>query len=78
MNASKTRYRDLNEYLFENRKAVSKTELAKHLEVWPSKLTALLNPDEYRVSLDDELIARIANVLNQDEAFVRRLYKVAA
>ena len=72
------RYRDLNEYLYENRDEINKTELSKRLNVWPSKLTTLLKPDSYRVALDEALIERIAKVLNQDVAYVRRLYKVAA
>ena len=70
-------YRDLNHFLFENRR-VTKTSLAKLLQIWPSKLTTLLNPDSYRVSIDDLLTDRIAAVLNQPPDYVRRLYERAA
>ena len=72
------RYRDLNEYAFANRKTINKTALAKSLDVWPSKLTTLLNPDSYRVALDDQLVERIAELLNQTPDYVRKLYRVAA
>lgn len=72
------RYRDLNEFLFVNRETVNKTQLAKRLNVWPSKLTALLNPHSYRVNLDEVLEARIASVLNQSVEYVRKLYAEAA
>jgi hypothetical protein len=72
------RYRDLNEYLFVNRKSVNKTDLAKRLEIWPSKLTTLLNPESYRVALDEPLIQRIADVLGQDANYVRKFYEEAA
>jgi plasmid maintenance system antidote protein VapI len=74
----KTSYNDLNDYLFANRKEVSKKDLANRLRVWPSKLTGLLNPDSYRVAVDDELAARIAKLLNQPIEHVRNLYKRAA
>ena len=69
---------DLNEFLFANRKTVNKTELARQLNVWPSKLTTLLNPDSYRVAIDDDLAARIAKVLNQTTDYVRKFYAKAA
>jgi plasmid maintenance system antidote protein VapI len=72
------RYRDLNEYLFVNRKTVNKTDLARRLEVWPSKLTTLLNPESYRVALDEPLIQRIAEVLGQNADYVRKFYEKAA
>lgn len=76
--ATHERFTDLNEYLFVHRGQVKKTQLARDLGVWPSKLTALLNPDTYRVSLDDDLVTRIAALLNQSPEYVRRLYDRAA
>jgi plasmid maintenance system antidote protein VapI len=72
------RYQDLNEYLFANRKTVSKTDLANRLKIWPSKLTTLLNPESYRVALSEELIERVAEVLGQSVDYVRKFYKKAA
>lgn len=72
------RYSDLHEYLFLNRREVNKTELARSLGVWPSKLTTLLNPERYRVAIDEDLAQRIAALLNQTPEYVRRLYNEAA
>ena len=78
----KQSFRDLNELLYERQREgnpISKTELASSLGVWPSKLTTLLNPRSYRVSsLSDDLVSKIAKVLNQPPTYVRKLYAEAA
>src|SRR5437867_3868279 len=83
----KQSYRDLNELLYErqrNGSPLTKTELARELsrlsgmKIWPSKLTTLLNPGTYRVSLSDSLAKAIAEVLNQSTDYVQRYYERAA
>jgi hypothetical protein len=83
----KRTYRDLNELLYERKREgdpISKTELARLLSakagkvIWPSKLTALLNPETYRVVIDHDLTIAIAEVLNQPPDYVREFYKSAA
>lgn len=63
---------------------MTKTELARELsklsgqKVWPSKLTTLLNPGTYRVSLSEPLVKAIAELLNQTTDYVQRHYARAA
>ncbi len=75
------RVRDLNELLFELRRAkapMTKTRLAQLLGVWPSKLTTLLDPESYRAVVNEELAERIAILLNYSASYVVKFYSRSA
>lgn len=48
------------------------------LDVEPYRFTALLNPDTYQPRVDDELVARIAKLLNQPFNYVRKQFPKVA
>ena len=71
------RLADLNELLYELKKAkapITKTKLARVLDILPSKLTTLLSPESYRVALTDDLAQRISLLLNRSASYVSDFY----
>lgn len=67
------RYADLADYVKRSGKRkqfIARTEL----EIPPPRFSELLNPDFYQPRVDDDLIGRIARLLNQTSAYVRKLY----
>ncbi|HXG58139.1 MAG TPA: hypothetical protein VNL91_03880 [Thermoanaerobaculia bacterium] len=73
------RYGDLREYLYRN-PHVKQFELAASLGISPPQLTRLLYPKKYHPPVADNaaLVARLAELLNQSPAYVRKLYNRAA
>jgi len=71
-----SKYPDLHVYA--SKKKLPKWEIAKALGVSRFRLSGLLYPDRYPVKLDDDLVTRIAALLNQTPEYVRRQYQRAA
>jgi hypothetical protein len=70
------RYADLKEFC--EATGIKKGWIAKQLGVTPPQFSELLNPDIYHPKVDDELVAKIAELLNQTDTYVRRMYPRAA
>lgn len=67
------RYLDLRDFV--QRKGLRKSYVADLLGVKPWQLSWLLNPKRYpNRKVDDDLIPKIAALLNQPEQYVRALY----
>lgn len=72
MTNTSRRFASLTEYI-----AVSgrkKYHVAKELGVSTYQMSALLYPDRYSIQVDAALAAKIATLLNQPTAHVRKLY----
>jgi len=69
-------YPDLHVYMAVKR--LKRYEVAKLLGVSGFRMSALLYPDRYPVRVDDDLVSRIAALLNQTPEYVRRQYQRAA
>lgn len=72
-----TRYRDLHDYLAQSGKR-KQFVARQELDIHPPRLSELLNPDVYCPRVDDELLKRIAELLNQPPEYVRKIYPKAA
>lgn len=70
------RYQSLREYFYLNPK-VRKGDVALMLGVWPSRLTTLQDPERPQ-RLDDDLVQKLADLLNQPPDYIRQLYGKAA
>jgi hypothetical protein len=69
----KKKYATLGEYCLESKKA--RVRLAVELGVSRFQMAGLLYPDRYPVpALTDDLVQRIASLLNQSASHVRNLY----
>jgi plasmid maintenance system antidote protein VapI len=73
---TKQRFADLAEYIETH--GLKKYAVANVLGVSRYQMSALLYPGRYAVSIDEDLIDRIAQLLNQKPDYVRKLYPKAA
>lgn len=67
------KYQNLNEYIAANR--LKKVDFAPELGVSRFQLSGLLYPGRYSVSITDELITKIAALINRPESYVRDYYR---
>lgn len=74
--AGNNRYASVADYC--QRTGARKLRLAKELGFSRFRFYGLLSPDLYPVALTEEEIGRVAALLNQSEAYVRRLYRRVA
>lgn len=70
------KFQNLNEYLAAN--GIKKADFAPELGVSRFQLSGLLYPAKYPVRITDDLIARIAELINRPESYVRDYYRKAA
>jgi cyanate lyase len=70
------KYMSLTEYRQAHDSKV--VDLARALQMSRFRVTALLYPDTYPVTLRDEEVDRLAEMLNQDSDYVREFYRRAA
>jgi hypothetical protein len=70
------RYSDLQGYC--DATGIKKGFVAKQLGISRFQLSGLLYPDRYPVVLTDDLVERLAELLNQRTDYVRKLYPRAA
>lgn len=73
---TRQKFSSLAEYI-DSRRA-KKYAVAEELGISRYQMSALLYPGRYSVKVDDELAARIAQLLNQPISHVRRIYTRAA
>jgi hypothetical protein len=70
----KSRFRSVAEYRQATDAKV--VTLAEQLKMSRFRVTALIYPETYPVTLRDEEVDRVAELLNQPADYVRDLYKV--
>jgi hypothetical protein len=70
------RFASLADYV--ERTGLKKLHVAKELGISRYQMSALLYPERYGPAVDEVLLDKIAGLLNQPPAYVRRLYPEAA
>jgi hypothetical protein len=76
MSNKRISYRSLGEYV--DATGIKKNRVAASLGVRPQVFSYLLNPDVYRPRVTDDLVRRIAKLLNQPVDYVISVYRKAA